>query len=78
MLMQVISIVGAIVVLLAYAGNQLDRLGTHSYPYLLMNLFGAAVLTLSAIQTRQAGLILMEGAWALVSVAGLIKAMRRQ
>jgi hypothetical protein len=77
MLMQVISILGALLVLGAYAANQLDRLGVHSYPYLLMNLLGAGALTVSAIATRQAGLILVEGAWTLISVVGLLRALRR-
>jgi hypothetical protein len=78
MLMQVISILGALLVLGAYAANQLDRLGQHSYAYLLMNFLGAGALTVSAITTRQAGLILMEGAWAVVSAAGLVKVIRQR
>lgn len=77
MLMQVISILGAVLVLGAYAASQMDRLGPHSYGYLLMNLCGAGALTVSAIATGQAGLILVEGAWTLISVVGLIKAVRR-
>ena len=78
MLMQVISIAGALVVLAAYAGNQLDRLPNHSYAYLLMNLAGGTALTAAAIATGQVGLIIMEGAWAVISLAGLVKAQRRK
>lgn len=77
MLMQAVSLLGALLVLGAYAGNQLDRLPTHSYPYLLMNLFGAGALTAAAMNTGQAGLILVEGAWTLISVFGLVKVLRK-
>lgn len=76
MLMQVVSILGALLVLGAFAGNQLDRIQTHSYTYQLMNLFGAGALTVAALATGQAGLIIVEGSWTLISVGGLVKVMR--
>ena len=77
MLMQVISVVGAMLVLGAYAGHQLERLRRETYAYQLMNLIGGASLTVAAMATKQAGLILVEGAWTLISVFGLLKLMRR-
>lgn len=77
MLMQVVSILGAVLVLAAYAGNQTERIPVDSYSYQLMNLFGAGALTLAAFETQQAGLIIVEGTWTLISVGGLVKVMRR-
>jgi hypothetical protein len=71
MLMQVISIIGALMVLVAYAGHQIKWLRADMYSYQLLNLCGGAALFLAAITTRQAGLIIMEGAWTVISAGGL-------
>jgi hypothetical protein len=76
MAMQAISITGAVLVLTAYAAHQLDRMRKETYTYQLLNLLGGAMLVAAAITTGQAGLILMEGAWAVISAYGLVKVMR--
>jgi hypothetical protein len=53
------------------------RMNSETYVYQLLNLFGGAMLLAAAVSTRQAGLILMEGAWAIVSAYGLWKVWRR-
>jgi hypothetical protein len=73
---QLFSVAGAVLVLTAYAGNQMKRLTTDHLSYQIMNLVGGTILVLAAIGVRQAGLILMEGAWALVSLVGLIRVLR--
>lgn len=76
MLMQVTSVLGAVLVLGAFAAHQLERLARDTYAYQLMNLIGGASLTVAAMATKQAGLILVEGAWTLISLFGLLKLMR--
>ncbi|HUR80032.1 MAG TPA: hypothetical protein VM733_04665 [Thermoanaerobaculia bacterium] len=76
--MQLISITGAILVLTAYTAHQLRRLRFRTVTYQLLNLCGGAMLCWAAISTRQAGLILMEGAWTVVSAYGLVRVMRRR
>ena len=65
-------------VLIAYAAHQFDRLAKETYVYQLLNLIGGAALVAAAITTRQAGLIIMEGAWTVISLGGLIKVMTRR
>ena len=77
MLMQVISIAGALLVLAAYGAHQIERLRYDTYTYQLLNLAGGAALLTAAITTQQAGLILMEGAWTIISFGGLVKVMRK-
>lgn len=77
MLMQAISIAGAIMVLTAYTAHQLRRMQAETYTYQLLNLAGGAMLVWAAITTGQAGLILMEGAWTVVSAYGLWRLVRR-
>jgi hypothetical protein len=65
--------------LVAYAGGQLGRLDMTSLPALLMNLAGSLMVLWSLSYKFNLSAVLMEGAWAVVAVYGLIKlAMRRR
>lgn len=73
MIEQLVSVAGAITILLAYALHHLGRLDRNSKTYSLMNLIGSGILTWAAVGARQMGLILVEGAWAAISLAALIR-----
>ncbi len=75
-MLQVISVVGALAILGAYAANQLGKVGLDNLPYQLANLIGSAVLALVAIVEVQIGFILLEGVWALVSLRSVVKILR--
>ncbi|MCA1580453.1 MAG: hypothetical protein LC796_03490 [Acidobacteria bacterium] len=77
MLGQALSLLGAGVVLVAYAMNQMGRLDQRAYPYLLLNLIGGGILTFFAVRARDPGLMLMEGSWVVISLAGIFFAARR-
>jgi hypothetical protein len=72
-MVQAISIVGAVLILVAFAGSQLGRLTPSSVVYQVMNLFGAVLLTVVAVHDVQYGFILLEGTWAVVSAVGLYR-----
>lgn len=72
-MLQVISIIGALLVLIPFAATQMGKMRPTSLTYQLMNLLGAAGLTAVAVIERQYGFILLEGTWALASIAGLIR-----
>lgn len=75
---QVIQIASAVLILAAFAAAQLDLLGPHSRLYLVLNLVGAATLTVLAWDGQQWGFLLQEAAWTLVSGWGLLRVLRGQ
>lgn len=74
---QVIQIVGAVLILVAYGAAQIERLDPQSHLYLGLNLVGSAILGVLAATTAQWGFLLLEGAWALISLWGLIAPAKR-
>jgi hypothetical protein len=66
------QIVGALLILSGFVLSQMNRLDPRSYPYLLVNLAGGAVLTILAFQDQRWGFVLLEGVWSLVALIGLV------
>lgn len=74
---QVIEMVGALVVLSAFVANQVRHLPSDSPLFLAGNAVGTGILCAVAAVHRDAGFVLVEGAWSLVSLAGLARSVRR-
>jgi hypothetical protein len=71
---QLIQIVGALLILTAFAAVQFDRMRPDSRTYLTLNLIGSAILAVLAVAASQWGFVLLEGVWAVVSAWGLAAA----
>ncbi len=71
---QVIQIIGALLILSAYAAVQFDRMETTSRTYLTLNLVGSAILAVLALASSQWGFVLLESVWAIVSGWSLLEA----
>ena len=73
MLDQLIAALGAFLVLAGYFALQRGWLAREDRMYNALNFFGAALLTWVAVQDRRWGFIVLEAAWALLSVPGMIR-----
>ncbi|MEI8251197.1 MAG: hypothetical protein WCF98_08525 [Synechococcus sp. ELA057] len=76
--MQLVSLLGASLQLAVYALMQLGRLSTATTAYQLANTVGSLLMTVVATINREYGFILMEGAWFLTSIVGLLRLIRRR
>ena len=73
---QLVQIIGAILILVAFAGAQFGRLEQRSISYLALNLVGSLILAVLAAVENQLGFLLLEGVWSLVSLWSLVAVLR--
>jgi hypothetical protein len=76
MLEQTVSIVAAVMILGAYAGQQSGKLSSTGLLYLILNLIGAIILGIIAWRARQIGLTIVEVSWGIISLVSLIRILR--
>ena len=75
-MLQVVSVVGALAILGAFAANQLGWVRPSQLSYAASNFVGAGVLTVVAVVDRQIGFVVLQGAWTLVSLWGIVAILR--
>ncbi len=68
-----VGVAGVLLVLVAYAGAQLGRLEPRRAPALSLNLVGACLILASLAFRFNLAAVLMEAAWALVAIYGLVR-----
>ena len=71
-----VQVLGALLILVPFARQQLRGLSTASAAYLWPNLLGSAVLAVLAAVGEQWGFLLLEVVWALVALRGLVLLVR--
>lgn len=74
---QLLSAIGAALVLAAYFALQRGWLASADRTYNAMNFIGALLLTWVAVADRRIGFIVLEGAWALLSLPGMLRRTAR-
>jgi hypothetical protein len=70
---QLISLAGAAMVLAGYLGLQRGWTRREDRVYNALNLVGSCLLLYVAIVDRRMGFIVLEGAWALLSLPGTLR-----
>ena len=75
-MIQVISLIGALLILSAFGASQFKLLSPSSLLYAVLNAVGSAILTVTAYIESQWGFVLLEGVWALISTWSIIRILR--
>ena len=73
---QLVQVIGALLILTAFAAAQFGRLDQRSVSYLVLNLIGSAILAVLAAIEEQLGFLLLESIWAIVSAWSLFEELR--
>jgi hypothetical protein len=76
MLYQLVSLVGAAMILVAYVALQRGRLSKDDRAFNLLNFVGSGLLTWIAVVDQRLGFIGLEGTWALLSLWPLLRPRR--
>ena len=69
----IVGVVGVLCILIAYAGATAKKLDPAQAPALLLNLTGAMLILVSLYFDFNLSAVLMEAAWVLVAVYGLVQ-----
>jgi hypothetical protein len=73
---QILSSVGAALILVAYVGHQVKWMDARKPAYNVLNAAGAAILAWIALRPLQVGFAVMEITWTVVSVMALVRALK--
>ncbi len=73
---QLASFVGALLILVAYAGHQMGWMSPRSAAYNVLNAVGSGVLGYIAFHPFQIGFVVLECVWTMISVYALARLRR--
>ena len=75
---QIVSFAGALLILVAYTGQQMNWMNARKPVYNMLNALGSAILAYIAFRPFQIGFVVLEVAWALISVFALIRPRQQE
>ena len=74
---QIASFLGALLILIAYAGQQFHWIDPRKAWFNVLNGIGSAILAYIAFHPFQIGFVLLEVSWTLISIYALMRARAR-
>jgi hypothetical protein len=74
---QGLSLLGAALILTAFAGTQAGRMDPRGLASGVLNLVGSGLVFASAISPPNSGVLVLEGAWALISLGSVVRVWKR-
>ncbi len=73
MFYQAISLIGALLILVAYIALQFGWMSGRDRSFNIVNFVGSALLAWVAVIDWRVGFIVLEAAWAIISLAGIFR-----
>ena len=70
---QAFSFVGALLILVAYIGHQMQWMNARKPAYNILNAAGSAILAYIAFRPFQIGFVVLEVAWVAISIYALMR-----
>jgi hypothetical protein len=70
---QLVSVLGSLLVLVAYVASQFGYLSAKGLAYAFANIVGSGILAVVAALEAQWGFLVLESAWALVSLVAVVR-----
>lgn len=70
---QVVSFIGALLIMIAYGGHQLGWIDSRRPSYNVMNAAGSAILVWIALHPFQIGFVVLETVWTVISLWALFR-----
>jgi hypothetical protein len=67
------GLVGVVLILVGYAAATMGRLHPKGAPSLAINFVGASLILLSLVRTFNLSAAIVEGAWAIIALIGLVR-----
>ena len=73
-----IGFIGVTILLVAFLLNLTGKISQSDLSYIIMNILGAGLAGLASFLIHYVPFIILEGTWALVSIAGLVNYFRKK
>ncbi len=75
---QGLSFCGAMLILVAYLGQQMKWMDPRSTAYNILNIIGSGILAYIALFPFKLGFVVLEGTWVLISIYAMIRNHRER
>ena len=75
---QIASFAGALLILVAYTGQQMNWMNARKPAYNILNAVGSAILACIAFRPFQIGFVVLEVSWALISLYALFRPRQQE
>ncbi len=75
---QIISFIGALLILIAYIGHQVHRMNPRGWLYNWLNAVGSALLGWMALSPFQIGFVILEFVWVIASMYGWYRGLQER
>lgn len=74
----IIGMIGVFMILITYGAVQMEKMDVRSVKYSVLNALGAGLILISLIFAFNLSAFVIESAWLVISIYGMMKAFKRK